>query len=118
MRQKEHILPQDQGAPCSAQQDAYSLNIDTIFKSKNINIVVLYCHKIGSDTSDHPTINTMSCYGNVDDVDVNFHGGLSWIYDAFSGIVESRLKEMLKNAVSVFPNAIPFLVFIFLCRCY
>ncbi|XP_062517362.1 lipopolysaccharide-binding protein-like [Corticium candelabrum] len=44
-----------------------------------------------------PTASVVRCEFNVQNVDVHFHGGASWLYNLFSGHVEKAIKTNLQS---------------------
>ena len=41
------------------------------------------------------------CSGHVDNVNVHFHGGASWLYNIFSGSVERPIRNSLQSMVRI-----------------
>jgi lipopolysaccharide-binding protein len=46
-----------------------------------------------------PTVRTLTCACSIDNVDVQFRGGRSWLYNLFSSAIERPLKRELEKAV-------------------
>lgn len=70
----------------------------TISKTVGINIKTENIHvdmtiKVGSDLSGHPTIGVESCKAGVSKIDLHFSGGMSWLFNLFSGLIEDKLKD-------------------------
>lgn len=76
------------------------LNVMNIQLAKYNDKSYFWQWTLGADINGQPTIRSESCHANIDDIDLDFHGGLSWIYNIFSGIVESVLKDKLNDDVS------------------
>jgi lipopolysaccharide-binding protein len=47
-----------------------------------------------------PACTVVSCASSVDNIDVTFHGGASWLYNLFISIVRGVIKENLQNALN------------------
>ncbi|ESO96904.1 hypothetical protein LOTGIDRAFT_231708 [Lottia gigantea] len=52
---------------------------------------------IGKDGNGRPKISASGCSCDVSSVHIKFHGGASWIYNIFSGVIERKLKGILKS---------------------
>ncbi|XP_077993944.1 bactericidal permeability-increasing protein-like [Glandiceps talaboti] len=55
--------------------------------------------KLGKDKTGRPTIAPAGCTGGVGSIKVKFHGGASWLYNLFSGSIESSMKKSLKDKI-------------------
>ncbi|XP_066921951.1 lipopolysaccharide-binding protein-like [Clytia hemisphaerica] len=53
---------------------------------------------IGRDGNGVPNIRTTGCSSDLS-VDVDFHGGKAWIYNAFAGVFEGKLRDVLRQAL-------------------
>jgi hypothetical protein len=41
----------------------------------------------GMSATHEPTVNTAACSAGIGKLDVTFHGGASWLYNLFSGVI-------------------------------
>lgn len=64
-------------------------------KAEGINFVMTI--KIGSDAKGRPTIAVQECNANVEKIDLDFSGGLSWIYNLVSSFIEDEMKVTFKQ---------------------
>ena len=55
--------------------------------------------KIGRDTKGHATLSSSACKFNIGHLDVNFHGGASWLYNLFDSNIASAIKGSLNDQV-------------------
>ncbi|KAK3731744.1 hypothetical protein RRG08_035413 [Elysia crispata] len=53
----------------------------------------------GIDKTGHPSIASSGCSASIGDVDVDFHGGISFIINLFRGTVERKIKDLLQPKV-------------------
>jgi len=60
--------------------DAYNIQADLLLA-------------VGADPTGHPTIDMKRCTAGVDKLDLNFHGGGSWIYKIFKSIIAKQLRK-------------------------
>lgn len=56
----------------------------------------------GADPTGHPTIDMKRCTAGVDKLDLKFHGGGSWIYNAFKSIIAKQLRKSFGKLVRKF----------------
>lgn len=49
--------------------------------------------------SGKPVLTAQSCSAGILDLDLDFSGGLSWLYNIFSSLLEGKLKGVLKSAL-------------------
>ncbi|XP_065830579.1 bactericidal permeability-increasing protein-like [Oscarella lobularis] len=54
---------------------------------------------VGADSSGRPTISANSCSFNIGKLDIDFHGGASWLYNLFSGTIADGLKGSIEGSV-------------------
>jgi len=54
--------------------------------------------KLGA-TSGKPVLQAIGCSASVSSLDLDFHGGLSWIYNLFSSLLEKKLKDPISKLI-------------------
>lgn len=52
---------------------------------------------LGMSAAHEPTVNTAACSAGIGKLDVTFHGGASWLYNLFSGVIADALKKSLSG---------------------
>jgi hypothetical protein len=59
--------------------------------SVTISLGLVPCESLltcsGVSPTHEPTVNTASCSAGIGHLDVTFHGGASWLYNLFSGVI-------------------------------
>lgn len=73
---------------------------DVSVSSVSLSIVV----SVGADSTGHPTVSASSCTFSIGHMDIDFHGGASWLYNLFSGTIADGLKGSIEGQVC--PQAI------------
>lgn len=62
-------------------------------------INVVETASFGIDKTGHPSIASSGCSDSIGDVDVDFHGGVSFIINLFRSTVEGKIKDMLQPKI-------------------
>jgi hypothetical protein len=62
-----------------------------------VDLSITGTSKMGEDAL--PTASVVGCQFDVQDVDVRFHGGASWLYNLFKGSVENSIKKSMQGQV-------------------
>lgn len=52
---------------------------------------------VGADGGGHPTVNAHTCSTNIGNINVDFHGGASWLYNLFAGQIAGMVKKNLDS---------------------
>jgi lipopolysaccharide-binding protein len=63
-----------------------------------VDLSITGTSKMGEDAL--PTASVVGCQFDVQDVDVRFHGGASWLYNLFKGSVENSIKKSMQGQVT------------------
>jgi lipopolysaccharide-binding protein len=51
----------------------------------------------GLTSAHEPSINAAACSANIGSLHIDLHGGASWLYDLFTGIIEDAVKKELNS---------------------
>ncbi|GFR90355.1 bactericidal permeability increasing protein [Elysia marginata] len=62
-------------------------------------INVVETASFGIDKTGHPSIASSGCSDNIGNVDVDFHGGISFIINLFRSTVEGKIKDLLQPKI-------------------
>jgi len=68
-------------------------SVDISAEDISINLVL----DVGMSSSHEPTISIPSCSGGVHKIDLKFHGGASWLYNLFTGLIGDTVKDALNK---------------------
>ena len=69
------------------------------YNSFIIQYILLCSIIIEKGPQGHATLKTTGCSLNIGHLDVNFHGGASWLYNLFDSTIEGTLKSSLQGQV-------------------
>ncbi|XP_072223374.1 bactericidal permeability-increasing protein [Leuresthes tenuis] len=63
------------------------------------NVGVTSVLELGRDANGHLSVTSDSCYAQVGNVDVNFHGGASWIFNPFVHHFKGHIIENIQRRI-------------------
>ena len=69
--------------------------VDLKVSSTSLSVTV----KIGRDAKGHATLSSSACKFNIGKLDVDFHGGASWLYNLFDSTIADAIKGSLNDQV-------------------
>lgn len=72
-------------------------DIDVTAKLSNMKFNLIA--KIANSKTGHPVINLETCQASVSSIDFKFHGGASWLYNIFRGILEKKIRKSFGELV-------------------
>ena len=52
-----------------------------------------------ADSTGHAVLNADYCHLYIDKLDIDFHGGASWLYNLFSSYIVDDLKGSIESQV-------------------
>lgn len=67
--------------------------------ASSISVDTMVTPGLAKSDSGHAGLELESCSSNIGSLKVKFHGGASWIYNAFKDLVASKIKSGLKPVV-------------------
>ncbi|XP_040905562.1 lipopolysaccharide-binding protein [Toxotes jaculatrix] len=78
------------------------------FDMAMFSVNVISVVELGKDTNGHLSVSSVSCDAQVGDVDIEFHGGASWLFQPFvdffkghiSSIIQSNICPNVENMIS------------------
>lgn len=56
--------------------------------------------KVAADSKGHGTLSSTYCHLYIDKLDIDFHGGASWLYNLFSSYIVDDLKGSIEKQVN------------------
>ncbi|XP_067383396.1 bactericidal permeability-increasing protein-like isoform X2 [Channa argus] len=63
----------------------------------NLNVVSVM--ELGKDPNDHLSVSSVRCDAEVGDVDIQFYGGVSWVFQVFVKHFKGRIISEIKNRI-------------------
>ena len=54
---------------------------------------------VAADSTGHACLSTTYCHVYIDKLEIDFHGGASWLYDLFSSYISDDLKGSIETQV-------------------
>ena len=56
---------------------------------------------VAADSTGHAMLSTTYCHLYIDKLDIDFHGGASWLYNLFSSYISDDLKHSIEDQVKM-----------------
>ena len=57
--------------------------------------------KVAADSKGHGTLSSTYCHLYIENLDIDFHGGASWLYNLFSSLIAGELKDSIERQVNL-----------------
>ncbi|XP_026223588.1 bactericidal permeability-increasing protein-like [Anabas testudineus] len=64
-----------------------------------LDVNVISAVELGKDPDGHLSVSSISCDAQVGDVDVQFHGGASWIFQPFVDFFKERISDEIQKRI-------------------
>ncbi|XP_013126599.1 lipopolysaccharide-binding protein [Oreochromis niloticus] len=61
------------------------------------NVDVTSVAQLGKEADGHPSVSSLSCHSQVGDVDIEFHGGASFIFQPFVKHFKGRIRDEIQK---------------------